>query len=134
LKLAEDEDALERRQIYLQDAMQLLMEPLRERFAYAEKLTSGRGRKRAESRETLREALQVWLSLWRDVLHQAAGSQLPPANPDVEADIARLSAGLGYQRALRLVKQTDQALTRLSTPLNLRLQTETLLMDWPRIN
>lgn len=133
LRLAADPAALERRSLYLQDALELLTLPQRGRFAYADRLTRVRSAQkvRSEVREQVREACEVWLSLWRDVLHVAAGSGLPAANPDMQAQIDRLAGVLGYDQALHLVRATDAALSRLALPLNLRLQAEALLMDWP---
>ncbi len=64
LRLMQDPKALDFRSKRLEDLSRLLKSTLRERFAYAEKLTD----RKKEADEQFRETLQVWLSFWRDVL------------------------------------------------------------------
>ncbi len=125
LKLNVDEKALAFRSEKLTDLISLLAAKRRERFAYAEKL--------AKDKEAFRQALLLWLGLWRDVLLQAGGSSAHLVNVDFEAEINRLGAEFDLQSVRRLVQATEQALERLEKNVNPRLLAETFLMTWPKI-
>jgi DNA polymerase III subunit delta' len=127
LRLHGDPEQMEKRAGLLEDMLRLLSSPLRERFNYAEKMAKGQGR------DNLRDALLVWLSLWRDVMVCASGAGLPPANTDREADILRLARTLGMEEARRCALAAENALGGLDANLNARLLAEVTLMDWPRV-
>jgi DNA polymerase III subunit delta' len=130
LRLESDPLQLERRAGLLEDMLRLLSSPLRERFNYAEKMAKGQA---GQGRENLRDALLIWLSLWRDVMVSASGAGLLPANTDREADIVRLAKTLGMDEARRCALAAEHALGGLDANLNMRLLAEVTLMDWPRV-
>jgi len=127
LRLEAEPEQMERRAGLLEDMQTLLAGSVRERFAYAEKLAKAAGR------ENLRDALLVWLSLWRDVLLCASGSDLPPANSDLAGEVERLARTLGFAEARRCALAAERALTGLDMNLNVRLLAEVTLLDWPRV-
>jgi DNA polymerase-3 subunit delta' len=127
LRLEASPDLLERRSALLKDMLTLLGESVRFRFAYSEKMAKEQGR------DNLREALLVWLSLWRDLMLRASGTQLPPANTDCEAEIERLAQAVGLDEARRCALAAERALTGLDANLNVRLLADVTLMDWPRV-
>lgn len=125
LRLAADEKALAFRAEKLDDLWELLGSSRRARFMYAEKL--------AKEKDTFRQALFIWLSFWRDVLLQAAGSNAPLTNLDRAEDAARLGERLSLSEARRLTEQCEQAIERLEKNVNARLLAEVTLMDWPKV-
>ncbi len=125
LHLQEDPSLLEQRRIFLDDLLNLLTSNRRERFAYVE--TMGR------DRETLRQAYQVWLSFWRDLMLRAASADLPLVNLNLEAEITRLASQVSLSTARACVAALEQGISRLDANLNARLLTEVLLLDWPRL-
>ena len=52
-----------------------------------------------DDREALRTCLQVWSSFWRDVVLSASGAAAPLTNLDLAAQIEKLAAGLGLEKA-----------------------------------
>jgi DNA polymerase III subunit delta' len=128
LRLMQDPKALDFRSRRLEDLSRLLKSTLRERFAYAEKLTD----RKKESDEQFRETLHVWLSFWRDVLLCASHASAPLINIDRQADVEGLAGRLSLQEARRLVGETENAVERLESNVNARLLAEVLLMDWPQ--
>jgi hypothetical protein len=64
---------------WLDDHRRLLAASRVERFAYAEMV--------AKDKDALRRGLNVWLSLWRDVLLRVAGASASLTNPDRQLDI-----------------------------------------------
>ena len=129
LRLEASPDLLERRGALLKDMFTLLGESHRFRFAYSEKMAKEQG----QGRDNLREALLVWLSLWRDLMLCASGTQLPPANTDCEAEIERLAQAVGLDEARRCALAAERALAGLDANLNVRLLADVTLMDWPRV-
>jgi DNA polymerase-3 subunit delta' len=125
LRLSQDPDQLEQRRAWLDDHLRLLAASRVERFAYAEGL--------AKDKDTLRRALNTWLSLWRDVLLRSAGASASLANIDRESDIHSLAQEVSLPEALRLVSAIEHTQELLDKNVNPRLATEVLLLDLPRL-
>lgn len=127
VRMHADPSALEDRAEKLNDLARLLSATRVHRFAYAEKLA------RSNGLDSIQDTLELWLSIWRDVLLASARAQAPLANPDRAADIQQWAARL----APADVSQTIHALRRTSDLLernvNARLALEVMLLDWPRI-
>jgi DNA polymerase-3 subunit delta' len=126
LRLSEAPEGLEQRQAWLDIHRRLLVAGRVERFAYAEEI--------AKDKEALRQALNIWLSLWRDVLLRAAGALAPVTNPDREADLAALLERVDLAEALRMVSAIEHTQNLLDRNVNARLATEVFLLDLPRID
>ncbi|RPJ51106.1 MAG: DNA polymerase III subunit, partial [Chloroflexi bacterium] len=83
LRLKEDPNRMDQRRAFIEDLINMLGANRRERFTYVEAI--------ARDREALREAYQVWLSFWRDLMLRCASPDLPLLNLDMEAQIINLS-------------------------------------------
>lgn len=127
VRMHHDPAALEDRAEKLADLARLLSATRVQRFAYAEKLARNNGL------DVIQDTLELWLSVWRDVLLASARAQAPLANPDRAADIRHWAARLTPET----VSQTIHALRRTSELLernvNTRLALEVMLLDWPKI-
>jgi len=134
LSLHNNPAALDQRRGWLDSLQELLPASRRVRFAFAEKLLRKRGRDFAETRQTLRQILQVWLSFWRDILLCAAGSAVPLVNLDREHEIRRVADILDLNTARTCTQALEDSLSRLETNINPQLLLEVLLLDWPRLN
>ena len=119
---------LERRQGWLADLEELLAAPIRQRFAFADRMTRGK-----EKAALLPEMVQTWLAYWRDVLLVASGAQSPLTNLDCEAQIQRLAGQLSLEVVHERTVDLERALARLDANVNARLLLEVLLLDWPTI-
>lgn len=124
IRLLEDKGARAQREEKLADLLQLLSLARAGRFAYSEKLS--------KDKASMRAALIIWLSFWRDVLWLAGGAGVPITNIDHQREIETLARGLSLKQATRIVEDLDQALRRLESNVNPRLLSEVLLLDWPR--
>jgi len=125
LRLAGDEKTLDFRAEKLDDLRNLLAAPLRERFAYAEKI--------AKDKDALRRSLFLWLSWWRDVLLRAAGAGTALTNIDREAELEAVAAQLSLPVARKTTQAIEDAIEKLEKNVNARLLVEVTLMDWPTI-
>jgi DNA polymerase-3 subunit delta' len=129
LHLAEDESLLAARQEWLEDLFTLARASRREKLAYSE--SKSRGRDRAETKQILRTGLAHWLSLWRDVMLTASGSEALLANLDYTEQTTSLAEKVGAKPAAKAVAQLEHAFARLPNA-NLQLMLDALLLDWPR--
>ncbi len=120
-------EIMELRHKNLNTLLELMESPVRERFAYADRITRHKGGERAETKEELRNMLEVWLSFWRDVLLICSGAQIPLGNPDYAEQAREYAQKMGMQGAKRKVRTHQQALERLYFS-NLRLMVEIVLM------
>jgi DNA polymerase-3 subunit delta' len=116
-------EAMEQRQAWLDEHMQLIYDGRVARFAYAEKLSN--------DKHALRQAIRTWISLWHDVLHRAGGLTERIANLDRPEDIDRLASQLTQPHVHSVLVQLAQALERLDRNVNSRLTTEVLLLNLP---
>ncbi len=125
LRLKDDPGQMEQRQAFIEDLIHMLGANIRERFTYAETI--------ARDRETVRQAYQVWLTFWRDLMLRCASRDLPLVNLDMEAEINHLAGHIDLPAARAQVTALEQGIARLDGNLNARLLTEVLLLDWPQI-
>ncbi len=119
-----DELFLERRSRWLNDLKDLLQMQRAERLAYAQEL----------SRDTalLKEALTLWLTIWRDLLLLASGSHTRIVNLDYQDALQRLARQSSTHQAAEAVTRLQTALLNLDKNVNARLNLEVLLLKLPR--
>ena len=123
-RLVEDKSALEFRSTRLDDLQRMLSASRVDKFSYAEKL--------AKEKDVMRQALLLWLSLWRDVLLRAAKSETPLSNVDRAEWIGTLAEKLTVAEARKVVSAHESALRRMERNVNARLLVEVLLLDLPK--
>ncbi len=124
LQLHDFPELMQRRKQWLADHLQLLNESRVQRFAYAEKLS--------KDKSALLNALQIWLSLWRDVLLKAGGASTPPINADQLEAIDLLAKQFGLETAHQVVSALQRTRELLDQNVNARLATEVLMLDLPK--
>jgi len=119
-----DESFLERRQARLDDLRDLLQMHRAERLAYAQQL----------SRDVLalKEALTLWLTIWRDVLLLRSGSRAAIVNHDWQDSLQLLASKGSVAQAGEIVLKLQQALLNLDRNVNPRLNLEVALLRLPR--
>jgi DNA polymerase-3 subunit delta' len=125
LHLREEPSRVDQRSALIDDLLQLIGSPRRQRFHWVED--------NYQDREAVREAYGVWLSFWRDLLLAAASPELPLVNLDRETEIRALASQINLSMAKARVTDLEQAIARLDSNVNARLLTEVLLLDWPRV-
>ncbi|MCE1255165.1 MAG: DNA polymerase III subunit [Anaerolineae bacterium] len=127
LKMIQEPVLYENHCNWVEDMFGLLSASRRKRFAYAEQFKGG-------GREELRQALTVWLSVWRDVMQLAAGSQALLINLPRADQLAALAGGIGLNESRLMLEKTGQALEKLdNTNVNAQMLVEVLLLDWPYV-
>ena len=129
IALAQDPEALERRQQLLRDLWELLGGRRNRRFDYVRKALDApelEGRRRQAA-----EMLEIWLSVWRDALLLAHGGQVQPGNPDQTQQVQWLVARVGAEDLGHGLQRMDSALEAIEANANLRLALETCMLDLP---
>jgi DNA polymerase III subunit delta' len=123
--LHENPDILKQRYTWIDDLHELLKSTRRERFVYAESI--------AKDKDKVRQALQVWLSYWRDILLTISGCQYQVVNQEWDQQIASVSEKLDLARVRMLTTEIEDGLIKLESNVNPRLLVEVLMLDMPRL-
>jgi DNA polymerase-3 subunit delta' len=125
LRLIENDSLLEKRDQRLNDLLTLIPASRVEKFAYADKL--------AKDKESMRQAILIWLSYWRDVMLRTAQAASPLVNVDRNMEIEDLADRMNLSSARRVVSGLENTLEKMERNVNPRLLAEVLLLDLPKI-
>ncbi len=125
IRLHAEEGARQQRRRHLKALQEVLRQNRVQRFHYAEKLS--------QDRLALKLTLLSWLSLWRDVLLQASGSEAQLTNLDEKTFIQQAAHALGWQAVADAVQHLTRTIMLLEQNVNARLATEALLLQLPRL-
>lgn len=125
LRFHQEPDLLETRLELAGDAFRLLENNRKERFAYVER--------NFKDKERMRWTLEVWSSVWRDVMLSAGGAITPKVNLDHAGEIDTLGFKVGFEKAAALTAALEHGQEQLNANVNTRLLVENLLLEWPRV-
>ena len=125
LRLIKNDFLLEKREERLNDLQSLISASRVEKFAYADKL--------ARDKESMRQAVLIWLSYWRDVMLRAAQAETPLVNVDRNVEIEELAGSLDLSIARRAVSNFEDVLEKMERNVNSKLLAEVLLLDLPKV-
>jgi DNA polymerase-3 subunit delta' len=114
---------------FIDGMLQAMAAPLRERFAYAEELSS----RKSVARENLKSAIQVWISFWRDVLLINGGADAPIIHMDYRETLDELAGEISPAEIHSQLSRLEEALDHLEKNANARLLAEILVMDLPHL-
>lgn len=124
--LLNDPEVWKKRKTALETLYTLLAASRVVRFTYVEK--------HFNDKEGIRDLLQNWLSVWRDVLIIAAGAKMPVQNIDHFQKIQELARDFGMQQAKNMVFTLDRTMSLLDKNVNRRLTLEVMMLDLPFTN
>lgn len=116
---------LDQRSGHLEDAQNLLFVNRVARFDYVEKML--------KNYDSIRDALKVWLSFWRDVMLRAGYPSAQITNIDRSDSIDELAGRLGLMTAHNLVASLERIFDQLDRNVNPRLALENFMLDLPFI-
>src|SRR5215208_5799964 len=121
LRLLGNEAILEKREERLNDLLSLISASRVEKFAYADKLS--------RDKESMRQAILIWLSYWRDIMLRTAQAETPLVNIDRNVEIEDLAGRLDLSISRRVVSGLEDVLGKMERNVNSRLLAEVLLLD-----
>jgi DNA polymerase-3 subunit delta' len=124
LSLIGSDSLLVEREERLNDLLGLISASRVEKFAYADRLS--------RDRESMRQAILIWLSYWRDVLLRTAQARTPLVNVDRNMEIEDLAGRMDFPSARRVVNDLEDSLEKMDGNVNARLLAEVLLLDLPK--
>ena len=124
-QLLESESLLEKREDRLNDLQNLIAASRVEKFAYADKL--------ARDKDSMRQAILIWLSYWRDVMLRTAQAETPLVNMDRNVEIEDLAGRLDLSAARGVVSGLEDVLEKMERNVNSRLLAEVMLLDLPKV-
>ena len=124
-QLIESESLLEEREERLNDMQSLIAASRVEKFAYANKL--------ARDKESMRQAILIWLSYWRDVMLRTVQARTALVNVDRNVEIEDLAGRLDLSAARGVVSGLEDALEKMERNVNSRLLAEVMLLDLPKM-
>lgn len=125
LAMYSDPKILERRTLLLDEHLQILRGNSVVRFAYADQIS--------KDSQKVEELLDIWVSIWQDILHQSSQSQVPLQNIDREEDIQQIRNQIDLGIARNSIDLLRRAHQLLNINANLKLTLEDLLLGLPRI-
>jgi DNA polymerase-3 subunit delta' len=125
LRLIGSESLLVEREERLNDLQSLISASRVEKFAYADKLS--------RDKESMRQAILIWLSYWRDVMLRSAQARTPLVNIDRNLEIEDLASRMDLSSARRVVTDLESTLEKMDGNVNSRLLAEVLLLDLPKL-
>jgi DNA polymerase-3 subunit delta' len=126
MRLHEHPELLEQRQGWLNDLGSVLSGSRVTRFAHTKAA--------AEDKEALRSCLQVWSTVWHDVVLEASGSKSPQTNLDWIVWVKALAQAQGLEQATASLQGIERTIFLIDRNVNARLALETLFLDLPRIH
>lgn len=130
LHLADSPDEADRIVSIASDGITLLYEDTVQRFAYAAAF------KDIRKRPVLRETLQIWQSLFRDLLllsSSAGEDDLPISFSDLYDDLEKLAGKASPDVFRRNLSEINRMITYLNANVNLQLLAENLLLSFPNL-
>jgi DNA polymerase-3 subunit delta' len=127
--LHQQPERLEQRQAWLETLYEILPGSRAQRFALADDLTKNK----EHTKERVRQMLNTWLSLWRDVMLATAQAAAPLLNIDQTNTIHAIAAAIALEQAHQVIANLEKTLALLEHNVNTRLALEVLLLDLPHI-
>ena len=127
----EDPDKLERRAAILEDLAELMRLTVPSRFAEVGRLI-GKGDLPTQ-RKRLKQTLDLWAGMWRDLVHDGYRADTIRQNPDRLEDMLRATVEVPPEQRLSALRAIAEAQAAVDYNANLRLTLETLLMDLPEL-
>lgn len=124
-------ETLEELHRWLEDSFDLLKKDTQARFDFADTITDRR--KKANTKDALRQRYMTWLTLWRDIFLTASGSAMPLTYIQFVGMTRAAAHQTGAEIALKQMQALETGLEQLNANLNQRLLTETLLLNWPTL-
>jgi DNA polymerase-3 subunit delta' len=122
----QDPGILERRTSLLDQHFEILKGDSVDRFAYANQLV--------KDPVLVQEMINIWSSIWHDILLQLGKSAAPIRNIDRKAEIQTVIRSIDLEDAKSAVKLFQRAHSLLQRNANLKLTLEDLLIQLPTIN
>ena len=125
---AADEGLLQQRAERMDRLLDIINADYEERFAYASQLATQFN----QSRESVRQILDLWLDYWRDLMLVKAGCNNAIINVDLEAELIKMAEDSSLAQIKTFINSLQAAKEQLGQNANPRLVLEVLMLSIPR--
>ncbi len=125
LEFHQQPELLERRSNMLDDHLLLLKSNSVERFSYAASMVS--------DPKQIPEMLNIWYSIWHDVLIRVSKSKSVISNIDRENDLTTILQFVDLKTTQRILNLLNRSVGLIRDNANLKLTLEDLFLQFPRI-
>lgn len=119
-------EIMDRRAKLLNEHMEILAGNSVQRFAYADQVS--------KDPRKIEELLDIWISIWQDILHQSSQANTPLQNIDREDDIQKILQEVDLATARSSIALFQRAYQLLNENANKKLTLENLLLGLPTIS
>ncbi len=126
---AQDEECLERRQVTLEQIIEVIRGDYAARFEYVAGLIAHVGQKKQD----VITALEPWLGVWRDIMLIKAGAENNVVNIDFKDKLASLADSLCLADINRCLAQIKLLQRYMRRNINPHLALDVLMLDMPLI-
>lgn len=130
VSLLETPEKAERILATAREGLELLTQNTRQRFRFAESF------KDVKKRSEVRDILQIWQSLFRDILLISLNNhpkELPLTFTDLQTDLISIAGKTGPNHLRAVISQINRSIDYLDANVNLQLLIETLFLQWPSL-
>ncbi len=131
IRLSQDAEEVRRRSLLIEDGLRLLGMNRAGRFEYAAEVNQHK--EPAQNRMASLQVLEVWLSLWREVLHRAHGVESHATYPEFKLDIEKIAARVAPEQIAILLREIEDAMWRIGANANPLLALETVMLALPMV-
>jgi DNA polymerase-3 subunit delta' len=132
LRYAEDPETMQKRAQLLEQMSELLVSSRGMRFDFAEGFLPRRDDLETQRKNVL-EALQTWMSVWRDAMLRSFNPKANITNTDQTEMIEKINQALRTDQVCECVKALRRAQRAIERYANIRLTLEVLMLDLPII-
>lgn len=127
----ENPDLVEQLHNWLLESFDLLNLDRVGRFGYVEKISEKR--RKGETKDVIRQLLQTWLLLWRDILLIKSGTQMPLTYIQYQSWSRQVAQEISLEEIRSLICRMEVGLGQLESNVNNRLLLENIVLEWPDI-
>lgn len=125
IQLLENQEMTEMHDNWIRDLFQLMHQNKFERMVFAKQISS--------DRKTTHQVLHSWLTLFRDLMIQSAGSHGSLTNTAFQDQIEELTTKISLKETKDIVKHLEKSQEQLEKYINPRLIAEITLLSLPNI-
>ena len=123
-----DDDVLKQRTQRITVISSLTSASLQQRFAYAQEIAT----QFRQNRKSVAEAMELWLSWWRDLMLIKGGCKEAIINVDCEMALEKQAKSLSLNETKQFLANLRSLREEISKNVNPRLAFESLMLNMPR--
>lgn len=134
LGLAQSPDELELRRHMIDEMLEMLGMGRADRFDLVERFRPGSGASLKDVRDDVIVHLELWLTIWRDILLIQLGRSNRIQNEDAAEQLSMVASEVSVDESLHVLGLIDNTMSAITDYANVRLALENLLLAMPELD